>query len=146
MKRLDDETLQPFVAKDGVTMVLFAATDGRSTALQADEFALLWAEGKVKARFGYIDARLDDDVRRAWGIRLLPTTLLIDHGVVVGRAEGFHTRLRLEAVAGSLESDPEAADEAVFDQIPTSRHERPAYQHRRLGGGAAALENAPPPG
>ncbi|HVY86974.1 MAG TPA: thioredoxin family protein [Caulobacterales bacterium] len=110
MQHLNDDTLQPFLdAASAVTIVLFGATKGGLTMAQAEEFALLWAEGMFDARFAYIDVLMNDEARTAHAIRVLPTILVFRAGLVVSRLEGFQPRHRIEAVAARRSADADLA-------------------------------------
>ena len=97
LKKLDDDTLSAFSARRGFGLVLFGSHNGKPTLAQSHVFAELWADRFKDIRFGYIDALCCGISKKLYAVRLLPTLLIMRDGLVIGKLEGFHNRLRLEA-------------------------------------------------
>lgn len=97
MQRLNAANTQRFVREAESAVVLFGSPDSEITMAQAIEFALAWADNSGDAQFGYVDAFENIAVARAFGIRLLPTTLITHRGEVVAMLEGQQPSLRIEA-------------------------------------------------
>jgi hypothetical protein len=109
MERLDEDTLADFLQSGEVAVVLFGAPTGRPTLAQAQEFALVWADQPDAARFGYLDALDNEAARRAFGIRILPTSVVFCKGVAAVKLEGFRSGRTIEAALRSLASEAFAA-------------------------------------
>ena len=97
MQKLDDETLPAFVGGGGLRLVLFGSHNGKPTLAQAHVFADLWADRHGDIDFGYVDALCNETAKKRFGVRLLPTLLVVRRGRVIAKLEGFHDRARLEA-------------------------------------------------
>ncbi len=109
MERLNEETLRDFIKAPGVSLILFGSNIGRPTLQQATEFAELWAERSVAARFGYIDALMHEAASKLHAIRVLPTILLVRDGTVIQTLRGYNSRAKLRAAVQTKMSSGLAA-------------------------------------
>lgn len=99
VERLNEETLRDFIKAPGVSLILFGSNIGRPTLQQASEFAELWAERSVEARFGYLDALMCEAATKVYNIRVLPTILLVRDGTVIQTMRGYNSRAKLRLAA-----------------------------------------------
>jgi thioredoxin-like negative regulator of GroEL len=97
MQRLNATEVNRFVREAGLAVVMFGSPESESTMAQAVEFALAWANAADTVRFGYVDAFENIATARAFGVRLLPTTLIVRNGEVVATLEGIQPSLRIES-------------------------------------------------
>lgn len=109
MQRLNDATLRDFLREPGVCAVMFGAPEGEATMAQAVEFADAWLECHDEAGFGYVDALENVATARAYGVRVLPTTMIFDNGEVVAWIEGRHASVRTVQAVRSATRTPAAA-------------------------------------
>ena len=101
MHRLTQMTINDFVRERDVAVIMFGAPEGEATMEQALEFAEVWADHAGKAAFGYVDAFEHVTPARTYGIRVLPTTLVLSRGKAVAKLEGRHPALRIGAALSS---------------------------------------------
>jgi hypothetical protein len=94
MQRLNDATLSDFLSEPGVSAVLFGAPDSESTMAQALEFADAWLECHDEAAFGYVDVFRNVTAARTYGVRVLPTTMIVRGGEVIAWIEGRCSSIR----------------------------------------------------
>lgn len=97
MQRLNANTVPRFVREAEVAVVMFGSPESQATMAQAIEFAIAWADNGGAAQFGYVDAFENIAAARAFGIRLLPTTLVTRDGAIVAKLEGRQPSLRIES-------------------------------------------------
>lgn len=97
MKKLTTQTLPAFCAQTQPVFILFGSPEGETTMRQALEFAESWADHAGEAAYGYVDAFENIAAARAHGVRVLPTTLLIENGAVTRKFEGVHTSAHFAA-------------------------------------------------
>ena len=97
MQRLNSNTVERFVREADIAALMFGSPESETTMAQAIEFALAWADTNGAAQFGYINAFADIATARAFGIRLLPTTLIVCGGEVIVKLEGRQPSLLIEA-------------------------------------------------
>jgi thioredoxin-like negative regulator of GroEL len=109
MQRLNANTVQRFVREADLAVVMFGSPESQATMAQAIEFALTWADNGDAAQFGYVDAFENIASARAFGIRLLPTTLLMRNGDVVAKLEGRQPSLCIEAALRAATAPHRAA-------------------------------------
>ena len=96
MQRLDENTVHGFVRDAEIAALMFGSPESEVTMAQAIEFALAWADSSGSAAFGYVDAFESIPAARAFGVRLLPTTLIVSDGQVVAKLEGRQPSLTIE--------------------------------------------------
>ena len=113
MERLYDETIDQFIAAEGLTLVLFGGELVRPTMAQAEVIADLWGDYSNDVRFGHIDPMANDAARRHFGIRALPTMLVFRDGALLERHEGFRPRHRLETALIPSPAKGEVATKAA---------------------------------
>lgn len=97
MKKLTNDTLPAFAAQTQPVLILFGSPEGETTMHQALEFAESWADHAGEAAYGYVDAFENIAAAHTYGVRMLPTTLLIENGEVTRRFEGVHSSAHLAA-------------------------------------------------
>jgi hypothetical protein len=97
MQKLNNDTLQSFIAEPGTAAIMFGAPTGEATMDQAIEFADAWLDCHDDASFGYIDAFTNVAAARAYAVRVLPTTMITRDGEVVAWIEGRHASTRVAA-------------------------------------------------
>jgi thioredoxin-like negative regulator of GroEL len=95
MKRVTPEMLSDMLDDNAKTVLLFGAPTGEPTMAQASDFADAWTDHHDRAAFGYVDAFAHVSLARAFGIRVLPTTLVMDGHDVVARLEGRCSAARI---------------------------------------------------
>jgi hypothetical protein len=103
MQRLTPETFSEFVSANHVAAILFAAPDGEASMEQANEFAETWADHSSEAGFGYLDAFAHVAQARAYGVRILPTTIVTHEGVEIARHEGRCPSARLSVAIATAD-------------------------------------------
>jgi thioredoxin-like negative regulator of GroEL len=109
MQRLNTNTVQRFVREAELAVVMFGSPDSQATMAQAVEFALAWADNGDAAQFGYVDAFENIAAARAFGIRLLPTTLIVRDGAIAAKLEGRQPSLRIESALRTVATQHGAA-------------------------------------
>jgi len=97
MQRLNSNTVQRFVREADIAALMFGSPESETTMAQAIEFALAWADNSGTAQFGYVDAFQNIAAARSFGVRMLPTTLIVRNGEVVARLEGRQPSMLIEA-------------------------------------------------
>jgi hypothetical protein len=88
MQRLTTATLSSFLNAHSTAAILIGAPDGEATMDAAASFAEAWVDHRDHAAFGYVDAFEQPAAARWLDVRVLPTTLVFQDGIVVGRIEG----------------------------------------------------------
>jgi hypothetical protein len=107
MQRLNNSTLYDFLAEPGVAAVMFGAPEGEATMDQAEHFAEAWLDCHDDANFGYVDAFADVAAARNCAVRVLPTTMIVSDGEVVGWIEGRHSSVRIaQSIRAALSARP----------------------------------------
>lgn len=97
MLDLNEDNFEPFVAGEGVRLVLFGAASCRPAREQRHELeGIETASGA--ARLAAIDALAHDGPRRKLDIRRLPTMIFFQNGKAVHALAGFQPRSRIEAL------------------------------------------------
>lgn len=109
MQRLNTTTVQRFVREADLAVIMFGSPESETTMAQAIEFALVWADSGDVAQFGYVDAFENIAAARAYGIRLLPTTLIVRRGDIVSKLEGRQPSLRIETALRAATAHHSAA-------------------------------------
>ncbi|WP_395647708.1 thioredoxin domain-containing protein [Terricaulis sp.] len=109
MQRLNTRTLAEFISEPGVAAVMFGAPHGEATMDQAVQFAEAWLECHDAANFGYVDAFESVAAARAYAVRVLPTTMIVNDGEVVAWIEGPHSSIRIAQAVKNAERVPVAA-------------------------------------
>lgn len=97
MQRLNSNTVHGFVRDADIAALMFGSPESETTMAQAIEFALAWADNSGDAQFGYVDAFDNIAAARSFGVRLLPTTLIVRSGQVIAKLEGRQPSLVIEA-------------------------------------------------
>lgn len=105
MQRVSPENVSDLLTQDARTVLLFGAPHGESVMAQAVVFAEAWVEHRAEAAFGYVDAAEHVALARSFGVRVLPTTLVLDRSEIVARFEG---RCSGAAIASALFAPPDA--------------------------------------
>jgi hypothetical protein len=97
MKRVTSETLPELLNSEAKTVLLFGAPTGRLMMAQADAFAEAWADHHDEAAFAYVDALTDAELTQTYGVRRLPTILVMNGPGVAARLEGLCSPARIGA-------------------------------------------------
>lgn len=98
MQRVTSENLSGVLSSASRAVLLFGAPSGAPTMAQAVAFADAWVDLHDSATFGHVDAVADVSLARRFGLRLLPTTVIVENGDIVSRFEG-HCSARQIATA-----------------------------------------------
>mgnify|MGYP003581272194 FL=1 len=119
MKRLNTKTLPTFLARSGAAVLLVGSNSGETAMDHAEDFALLWAQaviaGLTSVQFGYIDGDANPEIRKRFGLKELPVTLLIRNGAIARRTES-PSALSLHALVSS------APDRKAPDRVAGNPH------------------------
>jgi thioredoxin 1 len=107
MLDLNEDNFEPFVAGEGVRLVLFGAASCRPAREQRHELEGI-ENTSAAARLAAIDALSHDGLRRKLDIRRLPSTIVFRDGKVVQSLAGFQPRSRIEAVIKRFIPEPNA--------------------------------------
>jgi thioredoxin-like negative regulator of GroEL len=98
MDALDDDTFASYVSQDGLSCVVFGASNCRPSRMQEREIGGLIKSFGRSVRFARIDALAHETITQMMSVRRLPTTVIFKDGEAAAVLEGFCAPHRVEAM------------------------------------------------